>query len=69
MRRFTSEQPAAIEALTGSSLLAAIAGSGKTAVMVERIAARCSGVQVRLMRGRSPGARSHLDSRNGPDRA
>ena len=38
-RRFTPEQRAAIEARTGSSLLAANAGSGKTAVMVERIAA------------------------------
>ena len=38
-RRFTAEQRAAIEARTGSSLLAANAGSGKTAVMVERIAA------------------------------
>src|SRR4029079_5809356 len=38
MRRFTREQRAAIEARTGSSLLAANAGSGKTAVMVERIA-------------------------------
>lgn len=37
--RFTAEQRAAIEARTGSSLLAANAGSGKTAVMVERIAA------------------------------
>ncbi|MBE2318459.1 UvrD-helicase domain-containing protein [Solirubrobacter sp. CPCC 204708] len=36
---FTHEQLAAIEARTGSSLLAANAGSGKTAVMVERIAA------------------------------
>src|SRR3954467_14290475 len=35
--RFTAEQRAAIEARTGSSLLAANAGSGKTAVMVERI--------------------------------
>ena len=35
---FTHEQLAAIEARTGSSLLAANAGSGKTAVMVERIA-------------------------------
>ena len=40
MSRRTSphEQLAAIEARTGSSLLAANAGSGKTAVMVERIA-------------------------------
>ena len=37
--KFTAEQRAAIEARTGSSLLAANAGSGKTAVMVERIAA------------------------------
>lgn len=37
--KFTVEQRAAIEARTGSSLLAANAGSGKTAVMVERIAA------------------------------
>ncbi len=36
---FTREQRAAIAARTGSSLLAANAGSGKTAVMVERIAA------------------------------
>ncbi len=36
---FTREQRAAIDARTGSSLLAANAGSGKTAVMVERIAA------------------------------
>jgi len=36
--KFTHEQLAAIEARTGSSLLAANAGSGKTAVMVERIA-------------------------------
>src|SRR5207247_493808 len=36
---FTREQRAAISARTGSSLLAANAGSGKTAVMVERIAA------------------------------
>src|SRR4051812_23919036 len=36
---FTPEQRAAINARTGSSLLAANAGSGKTAVMVERIAA------------------------------
>ena len=36
--RFTAEQRAAIEARTGSSLLAANAGSGKTAVMVERFA-------------------------------
>jgi ATP-dependent exoDNAse (exonuclease V) beta subunit len=35
----TREQRAAIDARTGSSLLAANAGSGKTAVMVERIAA------------------------------
>jgi ATP-dependent exoDNAse (exonuclease V) beta subunit len=35
---FTPEQRAAISARTGSSLLAANAGSGKTAVMVERIA-------------------------------
>ncbi len=35
---FTPEQRAAIEARRGSSLLAANAGSGKTAVMVERIA-------------------------------
>jgi ATP-dependent exoDNAse (exonuclease V) beta subunit len=35
---FTVEQRAAISARTGSSLLAANAGSGKTAVMVERIA-------------------------------
>src|SRR4051794_33210106 len=35
--RFTAEQRAAIQARTGSSLLAANAGSGKTAVMVERI--------------------------------
>jgi ATP-dependent helicase/nuclease subunit A len=34
--RFTSEQRAAIEDRTGSALLAANAGSGKTAVMVER---------------------------------
>ncbi len=39
MTRFTPQQRAAIEARTGSSLLAANAGSGKTAVMVERIAA------------------------------
>ena len=37
--RFTAEQRAAIAARSGSSLLAANAGSGKTAVMVERIAA------------------------------
>lgn len=37
--KFTAEQRAAIEARNGSSLLAANAGSGKTAVMVERIAA------------------------------
>jgi hypothetical protein len=36
---FTPEQRAAIAARAGSSLLAANAGSGKTAVMVERIAA------------------------------
>ena len=36
---FTSQQRAAIDARAGSSLLAANAGSGKTAVMVERIAA------------------------------
>ena len=36
---FTREQRAAIAARTGSSLLAANAGSGKTAVMVERIVA------------------------------
>jgi hypothetical protein len=36
---FTPEQRAAIAARRGSSLLAANAGSGKTAVMVERIAA------------------------------
>lgn len=36
---FTPQQRAAIDARTGSSLLAANAGSGKTAVMVERIAA------------------------------
>jgi ATP-dependent helicase/nuclease subunit A len=36
---FTREQRAAIDARSGSSLLAANAGSGKTAVMVERIAA------------------------------
>ncbi len=35
---FTVEQRAAIRSRTGSSLLAANAGSGKTAVMVERIA-------------------------------
>ena len=48
MRRFTVEQRAAIEARTGSSLLAANAGSGKTAVMVERIAeaVRIDGVSV-----------------------
>src|SRR5919106_2437017 len=34
--RFTPEQRAAVEDRTGSSLLAASAGSGKTAVMVER---------------------------------
>src|SRR5919106_1300248 len=34
--RFTPEQRAAVEDRTGSSLLAANAGSGKTAVMVER---------------------------------
>ena len=34
--RFTAEQRAAIEDRSGSSLLAANAGSGKTAVMVER---------------------------------
>ena len=39
MTRFTPQQRAAIDARTGSSLLAANAGSGKTAVMVERIAA------------------------------
>ena len=39
LMRFTPEQRAAIAARTGSSLLAANAGSGKTAVMVERIAA------------------------------
>src|SRR4051794_41908545 len=39
VNRFTREQQAAIEARSGSSLLAANAGSGKTAVMVERIAA------------------------------
>src|SRR4051812_6227592 len=46
--RFTPEQRAAIDARTGSSLLAANAGSGKTAVMVERIAAavREDGVSV-----------------------
>ena len=33
---FTPEQRAAIDDRTGSSLLAAAAGSGKTAVMVER---------------------------------
>ena len=46
--RFTSEQRAAIAARSGSSLLAANAGSGKTAVMVERIAAavREDGVSV-----------------------
>src|SRR4051794_35515798 len=36
---FTREQRAAIDSRAGSSLLAANAGSGKTAVMVERIAA------------------------------
>jgi len=36
---FTAQQRAAIDARRGSSLLAANAGSGKTAVMVERIAA------------------------------
>ncbi len=46
--RFTREQRAAIEARSGSSLLAANAGSGKTAVMVERIAeaVRIDGVAV-----------------------
>src|SRR4051794_10442654 len=46
--RFTREQRAAIEARQGSSLLAANAGSGKTAVMVERIAeaVRIDGVPV-----------------------
>src|SRR3954467_14699919 len=46
--RFTAEQRAAIEARSGSSLLAANAGSGKTAVMVERIAeaVRLDGVPV-----------------------
>ena len=46
--RFTPEQRAAIAARSGSSLLAANAGSGKTAVMVERIAAavREDGVSV-----------------------
>ena len=34
--RFTAEQRAAIEDRSGSALLAANAGSGKTAVMVER---------------------------------
>ena len=34
--QFTPEQRAAIASRTGSSLLAANAGSGKTAVMVER---------------------------------
>ncbi|HEX5759923.1 MAG TPA: UvrD-helicase domain-containing protein, partial [Thermoanaerobaculia bacterium] len=34
--QFTSEQRAAVEDRTGSALLAAAAGSGKTAVMVER---------------------------------
>ena len=45
---FTPQQRAAIDARTGSSLLAANAGSGKTAVMVERIAAavRDDGVPV-----------------------
>ena len=38
-RRWTSEQRAAIDARGHSSLLTANAGSGKTAVMVERIAA------------------------------
>ncbi len=50
MRRpaFTPEQRAAIRSRTGASLLAANAGSGKTAVMVERFAAavRDDGVPV-----------------------
>ena len=50
---FTHEQLAAIEARTGSSLLAANAGSGKTAVMVERIAEaiRKDGIPGRYVNG------------------
>jgi ATP-dependent helicase/nuclease subunit A len=46
--RFTAEQSAAIEDRAGSALLAASAGSGKTAVMVERLveAVRVDGVPV-----------------------
>ncbi len=46
--RFTPEQRAAIEDRSGSALLAANAGSGKTAVMVERFveAVRIDGVAV-----------------------
>ena len=50
-RRWTPEQRAAIDARGHSSLLTANAGSGKTAVMVERIAAavREDGVAVNAM--------------------
>ena len=46
--RFTAEQRAAVSDRQGSALLAANAGSGKTAVMVERFveAARADGVAV-----------------------
>src|SRR3954468_8498116 len=48
MPRFTAEQQAAIDDRQGSALLAAAAGSGKTAVMVERFveAVRIDGVGV-----------------------
>ena len=61
------EQRAAIEARTGSSLLAANAGSGKTAVMVERIAeaVREDGVAGR----RDPRADLHREGRGRARRA
>jgi len=63
---FTPEQRAAIRSRTGASLLAANAGSGKTAVMVERFAAavREDGVPVGGILARSEEHTSELQSQS-----